>query len=213
MSHNHGCCGHKHGGPDVGQEASDSNTVAYGLYQKIKLDQVQCLNEEVDGSGKNVFKPYESRLDKEKFVESDADEELLFNIPFNGNVKLKAIIVIGGEDDTHPNKMRLFKNREHMTFDACGSKADQEFELVNDQEGRVEYATKMVTFSNVYHLSLHFPSNYGGDTSKIYYIGLKGEWTAANRVGVVNAVYEARPMMQDHKQDTGEKLNFGNPGF
>ena len=89
----------------------------------------------------------------------------------------------------------------------------------------------MVTFSNVYHLSLHFPSNYGGDTSKIYYIGLKGEWTAANRVGVVNAVYEvksaknlryfipvplslqARPMMQDHKQDTGEKLNFGNPGF
>ena len=42
---------------------------------------------------------------------SDADSELLFNIPFSGNVKLKGIIVIGGDGETHPNKMRLFVNR------------------------------------------------------------------------------------------------------
>ena len=36
---------------------------------------------------------------------------------------------------------------------------------------------------------------------QIYYIGLAGEWTAAARVGVVMAVYEARPLPQDHKQD------------
>ena len=48
---------------------------------------------------------------------SDADEELLFNIPFTGNVKLKGLIVMGGEDGTHPAKVRLFKNRPHMTFD------------------------------------------------------------------------------------------------
>ena len=38
-------------------------------------------------------------------MESDADEELLINIPFTGDVKLKGLIVIGGEDDTHPDKV------------------------------------------------------------------------------------------------------------
>jgi hypothetical protein len=45
----------------------------------------------VDNSGRGVFKAYEQRLDRTQFVESDADEELLFNIPFTGNVKLKGI--------------------------------------------------------------------------------------------------------------------------
>ena len=88
--------------------------------------------------------------------------------------------------------------------------ADQEFDLVRDEQGVVEYNPKVVTFSSVHHLSLHFPSNFGGadsDETKIYWIGLKGEFSEAQRTGVVNAVYEARPMMQDHKQNTGPEKN------
>ena len=58
--------------------------VAYSLYQKIDLTKLNCLNEMVEESGKLVFKPWELRLNREKFVESDADEELLINIPFTG---------------------------------------------------------------------------------------------------------------------------------
>ena len=163
----------------------------------------------MENSGRLVFKPWERRLDKTECVESDADEELLINIPFTGDVKLKGLIVIGGEDDTHPDKVkdhddefnidmmathqvRLFKNRENMSFDDAGAKADQEFSLVRDTDGSVQYKTKVkentlefcqcnssqvVTFSSVHHLTLHFPSNFGADNTKIYYIGLAGEFT------------------------------------
>ena len=38
---------------------------------------------------------------------SDADEELLFNVPFAGSVKVKGVVVVGGEEGTGPSKMRL----------------------------------------------------------------------------------------------------------
>lgn len=42
-----------------------------------------------------------------QFVQSDADEELLFNVPFTGNIKLKGIIIRGSNDNTHPNRLKL----------------------------------------------------------------------------------------------------------
>lgn len=58
--HSHGCCAHGDEGPgaDLASE--------YSLYLKINLEQVQCLNEEQEGSGKLVFKPWNERLDTEK---------------------------------------------------------------------------------------------------------------------------------------------------
>jgi len=206
MSHQHGAgCGCDHGSAGAGGEELG---VLYSLYQRIDLDNTTCLNEEVEDSGKKVFKPWENRQETTEFVVSDADEELLFNIPFTGNVKLKGVIVKGGEFDTHPDKMRLFKNRPNMTFDDAGSAADQEFSLVRDLDGTVQYKPKIVTFSSVHHLTIHFPSNFGDDNTKIYYIGLAGEFTKETRAGVVNAVYEARPMVKDHKQDLKDEGTF-----
>lgn len=123
-SHDHGNeCTHEASHTDNGPEMG----IEYSLYSKIDMENLECLNEESDGSGKLVFKPYEQRLDFDKviknhhfisfnyilihfsaqFVESDADEELLFNIPFTGNIKLKGLIIIGAEDATHPNKVKL----------------------------------------------------------------------------------------------------------
>lgn len=59
-----------------------------------------------------------------------------------------------------------------MTFDQTSTKPDQEFELHQDNRGEIEYATKVVTFSSVHHLSIHFPANFGGDKTRIYYIGM-----------------------------------------
>ena len=88
-----------------------------------------------------------------------------------------------------------------MSFDDAGAAADQEFSLVRDTDGSVQYKTKVeedtlgifaidcssqvVTFSSVHHLTLHFPTNFGADNTKIYYIGLAGEFT---QVRVANTV-------------------------
>ena len=79
--HSHGCGGCDHGAAGkVGEEAG----ISYSLYHKIDMNNLTCLNETIEDSVKGIFKPWEDRLNKDKYVESDADEELLINIPFTG---------------------------------------------------------------------------------------------------------------------------------
>lgn len=51
----------------------------------------------------------------------------------------------------------------------------------------------------MHHLTLHFPNNFGADSTKIHYIGLRGEFTEAHRHGVTICSYETRPNVLDHK--------------
>lgn len=65
MSHSHhGCGGHHH------HDEQQDPAVLWSLYKKIDLHKVQCMNESEDGSGKEVFKAWERRLDRDK-VSSD----------------------------------------------------------------------------------------------------------------------------------------------
>ncbi|KRX71432.1 putative cyclin-like protein [Trichinella sp. T6] len=154
-----------------------------------------CLNERVDGSAKTVFKPWSERLNKKNYVESDVDEELLFKIPFTGNVKLKSIVVIGGDGGQRPNRIRLYKNRPSMDFDDVNLTPDQEFDLSEDPDGSVEYPLRVAKFSGVEHLIIHFPSNVGAKTTVVYYIGLRGEFSEKQRPQVVCTNYEVRSLL------------------
>ena len=42
------------------------------------------------------------------------------------------MVVLGGEEGTHPSKVRLFKNRPNMSFSDAEGPADQEFNLGNN---------------------------------------------------------------------------------
>lgn len=62
-SHDHGqACSHEATDVDNALEMG----IQYSLYSKIDMVNLECLNEETDGSGKLVFKPYEERLDFSK---------------------------------------------------------------------------------------------------------------------------------------------------
>eukprot|EP00026_Physarum_polycephalum_P013483 Phypoly_transcript_13889.p1 GENE.Phypoly_transcript_13889~~Phypoly_transcript_13889.p1 ORF type:complete len:206 (+),score=16.64 Phypoly_transcript_13889:320-937(+) len=193
-----GCKDHNHADDlaDRGQE--------YSLFKHIAIDGVTCLNESSPGSCKNVFKPFDQRLDTTKFLESNEDDpEFILHIPFTGVVKLKSIVIIGGENGKHPNKVKAYVNKENLDFSTATSvKPAQEWDLHEDFKGEIEYTTRMVNFVNVSHLTLFFPTNFGADCSRVYYIGLKGEYTEMKRQAVT-AVYESRPQLSDHKQDSG----------
>lgn len=66
MSH-----GHSHGGGGCQcaaerEEPPEQRGLAYGLYLRIDLERLQCLNESREGSGRGVFKPWEERADRSK---------------------------------------------------------------------------------------------------------------------------------------------------
>ncbi|XP_026144406.1 PITH domain-containing protein 1 isoform X2 [Carassius auratus] len=166
--HSHGCCECDHEPAERGVE--------YELYKRIDIEKLQCLNESRDGDGKLVFKPWDQRTDRTKFVESDADEELLFNIPY--------------------------KNIPQMSFDDTSREPEQAFRLNRDPLAELEYPTKIARFSNVEHLSIHIPRNFGSESTRVYYIGLRGEYTEAYRHEVTICNYEAAANPADHKVET-----------
>lgn len=66
MPHDH----HHHGEGGCAHESSDSDYlkeigIQYSLYTKIDLANLECLNEAEEGSAKNVFKPYEEKMNFE----------------------------------------------------------------------------------------------------------------------------------------------------
>ncbi|CAM8880186.1 unnamed protein product [Rhodiola kirilowii] len=166
------------------------------------ISKVSALNEAVRGSVKSVFRAWEHRLDSSGgYLESnEGDPELIVFIPFTSDVKLRSISVVGGADGTSPSKMRAFINRDGIDFsDAQSMQPVQEWDLVENLQGELEYQTRFSKFQSVGNLTLHFPDNYGGDTSQIHYIGLKGEATQMKRDVVATIVYELMPNPSDHK--------------
>lgn len=61
-SHSHGGCEHESTDIDNALEMG----IQYSLFEKIDMENLECLNEETDGSGKTVFKSFEKRLDFDK---------------------------------------------------------------------------------------------------------------------------------------------------
>ncbi|KAL9227260.1 hypothetical protein vseg_002973 [Gypsophila vaccaria] len=184
----------------------------WSLYKHIDIPKVSALNEAVSGSVKSVFKPWEQRLNfsGEFLASNEGDPELIVYIPFTSDVKIKSISIVGGSDGTSPSKMRAFINREGIDFsDAQSMQAIQEWDLAENMQGVLEYQTRYSKFQGVANLTLHFPNNFGADTSQIHYIGLKGEATQMKRDVVATIVYELMPNPSDHKThaETGGGLS------
>ncbi|XP_018009932.1 PITH domain-containing protein GA19395 [Hyalella azteca] len=205
MSGGHSCCGGGDHEPGCSLNPANDRSAEFSLYTKINWTEFCTLNEAVKGTGQKVFKSWEDRL-SEEYVESDVDGDLIFNIPFTGEVKLMGIIIVGGPGEIHPTKVRLFKGN-YRGFDEVQGEADQEIELHPDSKGVKEYSIKTTRFNSVSYLCLHFPGNYGDvDNTRISYIGLRGDFKKINRDAIAITNYELRPSLADHKNALDEGM-------
>ncbi|KAG0042431.1 hypothetical protein BGZ83_000463 [Gryganskiella cystojenkinii] len=202
-AHGHGHHHHGHGHDDHDHdhdESPDSGLVHESLHQRIDHDNVVCLNESEPGQGRSILKPWHEKMDDTKILESDADEQLILRIPFTGMVKLKSITIRSEPGETAPRTMKAFTNKDDLDFDnAESTTATQEWDLVEDTHGQVaEYSTRVAKFSSIRSLTLFFGENFGGDTTRISFIGLKGEFSEFKRDPIIT-VYELQANPADHK--------------
>lgn len=62
--------GHGHGHGCEGEHEPAERGLEYGLYRRIDLEKLQCLNESRDGDGKLVFKPWDRRNERDKVTQT-----------------------------------------------------------------------------------------------------------------------------------------------
>ncbi len=46
-------------------QSTNDNSAEWNLISKIDIENLQCLNERIDGSCKKIFRPWDDRLNKE----------------------------------------------------------------------------------------------------------------------------------------------------
>eukprot|EP01147_Barroeca_monosierra_P007250 gene7250-7658_t len=203
QGHGHG---HSHGEGDGHDHDHDDpeRGIQSSLFSSIDVTKIVGYNEAVEGSARNVFRPRAEMEAREKFVESDADEQLIIYIPFTDDVKLKSICVMGEPGPKHPSQMAAFINRDDIDFDNVDSiTPTQSWDMIEDELGELEYETRITKFQGLRCITLFFSANFGGETTKIFYIGLTGESKKVNRRTVISiAEVAARP--EDHKTSIRE---------
>jgi hypothetical protein len=164
------------------------------LYDSIDTVNIRALNLDAEHGVLHAIKPINEKHDTTKWMESDADEQILLTIPFTGSVKLRTFSVGSGTGGVGPCKIKAFINRDDIDFDNVNDlPAVQEWELPRDNPPDAEHMFKVAKFGRVTSLTLFFETNYGEDTTRVTYLAFKGVFTPLNTEPVV-AVYELRPV-------------------
>lgn len=149
------------------------------LLELLDLSQLNCLNEE-------TAHPFSSIVDAKavnttpNYLLSDADEQLLLNIPFNQSVRVRSIVIKSSAVPQAPKRVKLLVNRPTIGFEDVEDAEEPEVAQVVEiseadvQEGR-PIALRFVRFQAVTSLHIFVVSNQGGaDQTRIDSIDVLG---------------------------------------
>lgn len=218
---------HRHSPPPIPTNSNQS------LYQFIDTSKLRCLN--VTSNGANQFppcfiKPQDQKYDVSKYLETDADCQMLLHIPFTGDVRIFSLILrcSKAEDGCgSPKSIKLYKNfNKNIDFETIsdskesyhmespedvGIASDGSVNTVEDDSTFVEHHLPRHVFQNCNSITLFFENNWSedeDDLTRCYYLELRGEFTAKRTPhdGMPQlAVYEAAPNPADHQKLENEQ--------
>ncbi|KAF8903369.1 galactose-binding domain-like protein [Gymnopilus junonius] len=158
-------------------------TDASNLFRVIDRDNVYGLNLTVPEDAKEIIKPWDEREDNTKYLDSNVDDQLIIHIPFVENVRIKSVLVKLGRGEVAPRHLRIYAN--HSTIvdfsEAESVKPQLNISLLEGETGVVEYPVRVASFVSVHSLSLFFNDSLGGELSRLYYIGFKGDMRSTKR--------------------------------
>ncbi|KAM0755035.1 DUF1000-domain-containing protein [Meredithblackwellia eburnea MCA 4105] len=140
----------------------------------INNSQVTCLNEDASHTIKDLMKG-----SGDKWLLSDADEQLLLTIPLQQTTKIRALRfkTVDSAAASAPKTIKLFVNRPNLGFDdAEGEEGAQEIVLTEAQtKGTESVQLRFVRFQSVSALSIFVSDNQGGeDVTRIDKLELLG---------------------------------------
>ncbi|PPQ72599.1 hypothetical protein CVT24_005121 [Panaeolus cyanescens] len=153
------------------------------LFGVIDRDNVHGLNLTVPEDAKEIIKPWNEREDDTKYLESGVDDQLILHVPFTQNVRVKSIILKVGRGEVAPRQLKIFANRPTIVdfSEAETLKPNLNISLLEGETTVVEYPMRVAAFASVHSLSLFFGDSVGGELSRLYYVGFKGDMRFVKR--------------------------------
>ncbi|KIM24770.1 hypothetical protein M408DRAFT_331600 [Serendipita vermifera MAFF 305830] len=147
------------------------------LFQVVDRDKVNGLNLTVPEDAKELIKSWDMRENTEKYVDSGVDDQLIINVPFTQNVRLRSVLLKLGHGEWAPQRLRLYVNHPSgVGFDEADSLRTQlDIALLQGQSNVTEYPLRVAAFSNVFSISLFFSDAVGEEVTRMYYVGFKGD--------------------------------------
>lgn len=122
---------------------------------------------------------------------------------FAGQVKLHSILIYTAPTPAAPKTLKLFKNRADLDFSTASDlAATQTIEVPQPVPASdvFELPLNRALWNTTTSITLFFEDNWSGgdeETTKVGYIGFKGQFMALNREPV-SVLYEAAANPSDH---------------
>lgn len=162
------------------------------LAEFMTLNQVECLNQSTSSNIKAVFNGAGAG-----HVESDCDEQLIFSIPFNQNVKLHSIqITPSASMDQAPKTIKTFINLPHTpSFEEAESAVAVETLTLtaNDFKQGAVIPLRFVKYQSVHSIQIFVVDNQGGgDVTALKSLALYGSPVETTKMG------DLKKMGHDH---------------
>ncbi|KAH8082763.1 galactose-binding domain-like protein [Filobasidium floriforme] len=182
---------------DVLERVSAGSGRDENLWSFIDINNITGTNLEDPEKAQKIVKTWDERHNMEIFCDSGVDDQMIIHIPFIHSLRLRSLLLLPPPvtNSYRPTRIRLYTNlAQPPSFsdiedgltpiqDLNLSQSPSLWQAGVDSEGRAEggrreveeWPLKVQKMASVWSVTLMISDSEGGDKSRLFYIGFKGE--------------------------------------